>query len=282
MLSSGVLICLAAFPGLPGIPFLLMGGGLGAAAWTMKKKVKQVSAEAAIAQPKATRENLEDLLRVEPLSVEVGVGLISFLTGGANSQLLKRIGGIRKQLATDLGFIIPPVRVADNLALRAREYSICLKGVEMARFELPPGMELAIALTATENPPEGKPTKDPAFGVAAWWVPTSLAEKTRSMGYTVIDPLSVISTHLSELIKRTAHELFSRQEREARASAGSGEAADNPKVVEDLVPESCCRWWRCSDSFRICCASACRCAMRSRFWKLLVRPLRRLQKIQCC
>src|ERR1700733_8274322 len=120
MLSSAVLVALAAFPGLPGIPFLLLGGGLGMAAWTMKKKVKQVAAEAAIAQPKATRENLEDLLKVEPLSVEVGVGLISFLTGGANSQLLKRIGGVRKQLGTDLGFIIPPVRVADNLALRAR------------------------------------------------------------------------------------------------------------------------------------------------------------------
>jgi flagellar biosynthesis protein FlhA len=234
MLSSGVLIALAAFPGLPGIPFLLMGGGLGLAAWNMKKKTKQVAAEAAVAAPKATRENLEDLLKIEPLSVEVGVGLISFLTGGANSQLLKRIGGIRKQLATDLGFIIPPVRVADNLALRAREYSICLKGVEMARFELPPGMELAIALTATEKPPEGKPTKDPAFGVAAWWVPTSLAEKTRSMGYTVIDPLSVISTHLSELIKRTAHELFSRQEAKRVLDRVT---ADNPKVVEDLVPK---------------------------------------------
>jgi flagellar biosynthesis protein FlhA len=234
MLSSGVLIALAAFPGLPGIPFLLMGGGLGAAAWNMKKKTKQVAAEAAVAAPKATRENLEDLLKVEPLSVEVGVGLISFLTGGANSQLLKRIGGIRKQLATDLGFIIPPVRVADNLALRAREYSICLKGVEMARFELPPGSELAIALTATDKPPEGKPTKDPAFGVAAWWVPTSLAEKTRSMGYTVIDPLSVISTHLSELIKRTAHELFSRQEAKRVLDRVT---ADNPKVVEDLVPK---------------------------------------------
>jgi len=193
-----------------------------------------VAAEAATAQPKVTRENLEDLLKVEPLSVEVGVGLISFLTGGANSQLLKRIGGIRKQLATDLGFIIPPVRVADNLSLRAREYSICLKGVEMARFELPPGMELAIALTATERPPEGKPTKDPAFGVAAWWIPSSLAEKTRSTGYTVIDPLSVISTHLSELIKRTAHELFSRQEAKRVLDRVT---ADNPKVVEDLVPK---------------------------------------------
>jgi flagellar biosynthesis protein FlhA len=234
MLSSGVLVALAAFPGLPRIPFLVLGAGLGTAAWKMKKKSTQVSADAAAAQPKAAKENLEDLLKIEPLSIEVGVGLISFLTGGANSQLLKRIGGIRKQLATELGFIIPPVRVADNLSLRAREYSICLKGVEMARFELPPGSELAIALTATEKPPEGKPTKDPAFGVNAWWVPTSLAEKTRTMGYTVIDPLSVISTHLSELIKRTAHELFSRQEAKRMLDRVT---ADNPKVVEDLVPK---------------------------------------------
>jgi flagellar biosynthesis protein FlhA len=234
MLSSGVLVALAAFPGLPGIPFLLLGGGLGAVAWNMKKKNKLPSAEAGSAQPKAIRENLEDLLRIEPLSVEVGVGLISFLTGAANSPLLRRIAGIRKQLATELGFIIPPVRVSDNLSLRAREYSICLKGIEMARFELPPGAELAIALTATEKPPEGKPTKDPAFGVPAWWVPSSLSEKTRTLGYTVIDPLSVISTHLAELIKRTSHELFSRQEAKRLLDRVS---ADNPKVVEDLVPK---------------------------------------------
>ncbi len=234
MLSSAVLVALAAFPGLPRIPFLLMGAGIGTVAWKLKKKEAKPSLDTGSSQPKAARENLEDLLRIEPLSVEVGVGLISFLTGGANSPLLRRIAGIRKQLATELGFIIPSVRVADNLSLRAREYAISLKGVEMARFELPPGMELAIALTATERPAEGRPTKDPAFGVAAWWIPASLADKTRLMGYTVIDPLSVISTHLSELIKRTSHELFSRQEAKRMLDRVS---ADNPKVVEDLVPK---------------------------------------------
>ena len=232
ILASGVLIALAAFPGLPGVPFLLLGGGLGTVAWRMKKTVP--AAELAAVQPKAVRENLEELLRVEPLSVEVGVGLISFLQGAANSPLLRRVGGIRKQLATELGFIIPSVRVADNLALRAREYTISLKGVEMARFELPPGSELAIALTATGKPPEGKPTRDPAFGVNAWWVPSSLAEKTRSLGYSVIDPLSVLSTHLSELIKRNTHELFSRQEAKRLLDRVT---AENPKVVEDLVPK---------------------------------------------
>ena len=104
----------------------------------------------------------------------------------------------------------------------------------MARFELPPGAELAIALTGTGTPPEGKATKDPAFGVPAWWVPSSLSDKTRSLGYTVIDPLSVISTHLAELIKRTSYELFSRQEAKRMLDRVT---ADNPKVVEDLVPK---------------------------------------------
>jgi flagellar biosynthesis protein FlhA len=234
LLSSAVLVALAAFPGLPGIPFVLLGAGLGTAAWQLKRKAALPAPDAAAGQPKAAKDNLEDLLRIEPLSVEVGVGLISFLTGGASSQLLKRIGGIRRRLAGELGFIIPPVRVADNLALRPREYSISLKGVEMARFEVPAGSELAIALTATGKPPEGRATRDPAFGVEAWWVPASLAEKTRSLGYTVIDPLSVIGTHLSELIKRTSYELFSRQEAKRLLDRVS---ADNPRVVEDLVPK---------------------------------------------
>jgi flagellar biosynthesis protein FlhA len=234
LLSSGVLVALAAFPGLPGIPFVLLGAGLGTVAWRMHKKQALPAAGSSAEKPKPVRENLEELLRVEPLSVEVGVGLISFLAGGANSPLLRRIAGIRKQLAPELGFIIPPVRVADNLSLRAREYSIALKGIEIARFEMPAGLELAIALTASEKPPEGRPTKDPAFGVPAWWVPSALAEKTRAMGYTVIDPLSVASTHLAELIKRNAHELFSRQEAKRLLDRVS---AENPKVVEDLVPK---------------------------------------------
>jgi flagellar biosynthesis protein FlhA len=174
------------------------------------------------------------LLKVEPLSIEVGVSLISFISEGPNSPLLRRIAGIRKQLASELGFIIPAVRVTDNLSLRAREYSISLKGIEVARFEMPQGFELAIALTASDRPPEGRATKDPAFGVAAWWIPTSQAEKVRSMGYTVIDPLSVMSTHLAELIKRFAHELFSRQEAKKVLDRVS---AENAKVVEDLVPK---------------------------------------------
>jgi flagellar biosynthesis protein FlhA len=235
LLASGVLIALAAFPGLPKIPFLFLGVGLGAIGWQMKKRVDAAMLPETGAGPaKPVKENLDDLLRVEPLSIEVGVSLISFIAEGVNSPLLRRIGNIRKQLAGELGFIIPAVRVTDNLSLKAREYSICLKGIEVTRFELPQGMELAIALTSAERPPEGRPTKDPAFGVPAWWVPASHAETVRAMGYTVIDPLSVMSTHLAELIKRFAHELFSRQEAKKLLDRVS---IENAKVVEDLVPK---------------------------------------------
>src|SRR5262249_55779385 len=158
---------------LPKIPFILMGAGVGTLGWQLRKKsaVKEVEAAAAPAA-QAQKENLEDLLRVEPLTVEVGVSLVSFIAEGSQSPLLRRVSAIRKQLASELGFIIPPVRVNDNLStLRAREYAIFLKGIEIARFELMQGCDLAIAVTATERPPEGHPTKDPVFGVQAWWVP---------------------------------------------------------------------------------------------------------------
>lgn len=235
LLASGVLIALAAFPGLPGIPFVLLGAGLGSVGWRMRNTAVRRALPAAVAGPsRPAKENLDDLLKVEPLAIEVGVSLISYIADGANSPLLRRIGSIRKQLAAELGFIIPAVRVTDNLGLKAREYAISLKGIEVARFELPQGSELAIALTATEPPPEGRPTKDPAFGVAAWWVASSQAENVRARGYTVIDPLSVMTTHLSELIRRFSYELFSRQEtRKMLDRVG----VENARLVEDLVPK---------------------------------------------
>jgi flagellar biosynthesis protein FlhA len=234
LLASGVLIALALFPGLPKVPFLMLGGGLGTIGWRMKSRAGKTLLPEAAGTARPAKDNLDDLLRVEPLSIEVGVSLISFIAEGVKSPLLRRIGSIRKQLATELGFIIPAVRVTDNLALRAREYSICLKGIEVARFELPQGSELAIALTAADPPPGGRATKDPAFGVAAWWVPASQAESVRAKGYTVIDPLSVLTTHLAELVKRFAYELFSRQEARKLLDRVS---IENARVVEDLVPK---------------------------------------------
>lgn len=268
-LASGILMAMAAFPGLPKIPFLALSAGLGAIAWRLRQK--NGAADELAAQPLSAaapaKENVEQLLKVEPLAVEVGLGLVRLVEGGANSPLLRRIGGIRRQLASDLGYLLPPVRVTDNLSLRSREYVVLLKGTEIARFELPAGADLAISSTlargalvaqaaradlpvasvgpgasvgpvaqpgAQAGPPGGMPTSDPAFGMAAWWIPAAQADAARTAGFTVVDAVSVMGTHLGELFRRYAHELFSRQDVKTVLDRVT---VDNPKAVEDLVPK---------------------------------------------
>jgi flagellar biosynthesis protein FlhA len=164
----------------------------------------------------------------------VGLGLIGLVEGAQDSPLLRRISSIRRQLAGDLGYLLPPVRVTDNLSLRSREYVISLKGVEIARYELPQGCELAIATGAASAPLEGQATRDPAFGMSALWIPADRAERARNSGYTVVDGVSVLGTHLSETIRRYAHELFSRQDAKRLLDRVG---VEHPKVVEDVVPK---------------------------------------------
>ncbi len=163
LLASGVLVALSLFPGLPTIPFLALGGGLGAIGWRMRRKNDAAVKTSTESAEKPAKENLEALLQVDPLTVEVGLGLVKLVEGGANSPLLQRIAGIRKNLATQLGYYLPPVKVNDNLSLRSREYALLIKGVEMGRFEMPAGQELAIPSAGADGSMEGKPTKDPAF-----------------------------------------------------------------------------------------------------------------------
>jgi flagellar biosynthesis protein FlhA len=236
LLGAGVLIALALIPGIPKIPFLLLGGGAGYIGWKMKKKqaLEAPVEDAKSAKPEAAKDNIETLLRVEPLAIEVGLGLVKMVEGGENSPLLRRISSIRKQLASDLGYLLPPVRVADNLSLRSREYAILLKGVEISRYELPQGCDLAIPMGPPDPTLQGTPTRDPAFNMNALWIPSERAERARNAGYTVVDAVSVLGTHLSELIRRYAHELFSRQETK---KVMDRVAAENPKLIEDLIPK---------------------------------------------
>ena len=233
MLASGVLLVLGLLPGLPKIPFLLLGAALGAGSWQMRQQGLSVKDKEATT-PAPAKDSLESLLHIDPLAIEVGLGLVQFVEGGANSPLLRRIAGIRKQMASDLGYLLPPVRVTDNLTLRSREYVILLKGIEIARWELPSGCELAIPVGQPSEAIEGTETREPAFGMTAWWIPSEKAERARALGYTVVDPVSVLGTHLAELIRRNAHELFSRQDTKKLLDRV---ATDNPKVVEDLVPK---------------------------------------------
>jgi len=236
MLAGGVLVALAALPGMPKLPFLVLGLGAAAAGWNMRQKeVALTAAPAADAgRPANAKDNVESLLRVEPLAIEVGLGLIGLVEGAQESPLLRRISAIRRQLAGDLGYLLAPVRVTDNLSLRSREYVISMKGVEISRYELPQGCELAIPTSAASAPIEGQATRDPAFGMNAFWIPSDRTERARHSGYTVVDSVSVLGTHLSELIRRYAHELFSRQDAKRLLDRV---AVEHPKVVEDVVPK---------------------------------------------
>ena len=234
-LAGAVLAAMAAFPGLPKIPFLALGAAVGGYAWQAGRKAVIAKEMAPEKAKKPARESLEELLQVEPLSIEVGLGLVRLVEGGAESPLLRRIAAIRRQLASELGYLLPPVRVTDNLNLKAGEYVICLKGVEVARYELQLGCELAIE-PADSKPAkiEGTPAREPAFGLPALWVPAAAAEEARKAGYTVVDATSLLGTHLAEIARTYAHELFSRQDAKAVLDRV---AANNPRVVEDLVPK---------------------------------------------
>ena len=234
ILAGGVLGAMALFPGLPTIPFLVLGAGTGTIGWRLRQKAIVGTQSAETDTPTPQRENLESLLRVEPLAVEVGLGLVRFVEGGVNSPLLRRIAGIRRQLATDLGYLVPAVRVTDNLNLKTREYTIGLKGVEIGRFELPSGMDMAIPTSRDCPKLEGVSTREPAFGIAALWIPSDQADDARNAGYTVVDGVSVLGTHLAETIREYAHELYSRQDAKRLLDRV---AEENPKVVEDLVPK---------------------------------------------
>jgi len=234
-LASGVLSLLAFFPGLPVLPFLISAAMTGAIGWRLRRKSAPAAIAAAAPAPARERENIESLLKVEPLAVEVGLGLVKLVEGGPESPLLRRIAGIRRQMAGELGYLLPPVRLTDNLTLKVGEYVVSLKGVEIARFEIPSGCDLAIDPgTGKAMPADGKRTKEPAFGLPAWWIPTSLTENARGQGYTVVDAVNILGTHLAELIRRHAHELFSRQDAKKLLDRVTEE---NPKVVEDLVPK---------------------------------------------
>ena len=235
LLAGGVLLAMALFPGLPKIPFIVLGAGAGYAGWTLRTaEAKKSKAPAQTKQAKAA-ENLENLLKVEAVAIEVGLGLVRMVEGGQNSLLLSRISMIRKQLASEVGYLLPPVRVTDNLQLKAREYIISIKGLEVARYELQAGCEMAIQPAQPAAVlPTGVTTKEPAFNMPAVWINPDQVEKAKQLGYTVVDPVSVVGTHFTEVIRKYAAELLTRQETK-RILDRVGQ--DNGKLIEDLVPK---------------------------------------------
>jgi len=235
---SGVMGTLGLIPGLPKIPFFLMSGLL---AWMARRaqratavKEGEAIAPATALPPEKSKEQLETLLRLDDLSLEVGYGLVPLVDQAQGGQLLARIRALRRHLALQLGFIIPPVHITDNVQLNPREYIIRLRGVEIARWEMAQESLLAISSEATAQPLEGRETREPAFNVPAKWIAPALRDRALAAGYAVVDQTSVLATHLAEIIKQHAHALLTRQETKRLLDAL---AESQPKLLEELVPK---------------------------------------------
>jgi len=234
---SGILLLFALIPGLPFLPFLFLSlvlGFLGFHLTRSQKRVKEMAEEEEAPQEaQREEENYEDMLTVDLLELEVGYGLVPFVDASQNGELLDRIRSIRKQFVQSHGLIIPPIHIKDNLQLNPNQYALHLKGVRIATAEIMPGHYLAMDPGTASEKIEGKETTEPAFGLPARWIAEDRKERAQIAGYTVVDCTTVMATHLSELIKRHAHELLGRQEVQNLLDTT---ARSYPKLVEELVP----------------------------------------------
>ncbi|MDR1367130.1 MAG: flagellar biosynthesis protein FlhA [Candidatus Accumulibacter sp.] len=238
-LTAGIVGILGLVPGMPNLVFLCLASGLGALAWlTYWKKRGGIPVSVKVAPP-PTAESQEaswsDVAPLDVLGLEVGYRLIPLVDKSQDGELLKRIRGIRKKFAQEVGFLITPVHIRDNLELKPNTYRILLKGVEIGQGEAFPGRFLAINPGHVVGQLQGAETKDPAFGLPAYWIDTPLREQAQAYGYTVVDASTVVATHLNHLILSHASELLGRQETQALLEHL---AKETPKLVEDLVPKS--------------------------------------------
>jgi flagellar biosynthesis protein FlhA len=236
-IASAVLIFLGLVPGLPTFPFVMLGSLAGGLAYmTFKSKrailVKRGEEKKAVEKARGV-EKVETLLPLDILELEVGYGLIPLVDAEQGGELLERIKSIRRQLALEMGVIIPPVHIRDNMQLKPNQYAIIIKGVEVSGGELMPGYYLAMNPGDAKAEIEGIRTKEPAFGIPALWIGEQDKEKAQIAGYTVVDLSTVVATHLSEVLKTHSHELLGRQEVQALLDTL---AAERPKVVEELLP----------------------------------------------
>ncbi len=242
MLTAAIIGMMGMIPGMPHFAFLLLAGALAAFAYNLSKKSAMAAAQeksaAAVVVPattEASEASWEDVAQVDMLGLEVGYRLITLVDKEQDGDLLRRIKGIRKKFTQDIGFLPPSVHIRDNLDLRPNGYRITLKGVDIGSGEVYPNQLLAINPGSVTGTLAGTPTRDPAFGLPAVWIETSLRDQAQAMGYTVVDPGTVVATHLSHLINTRAAELLGRQEVQLLLDH-LGKIA--PKLVEDLVPKT--------------------------------------------
>lgn len=234
--AGGMMLFFALIPGFPKIPFLFLGFSCIAAAYfgsVRAKELLKTTTEENNAPQKETEERVENYLHVDPMELEIGYGLIPLVDEKQGGDLLNRITMIRRQLATELGIIIPPIRIRDNIQLKPNEYSIKIRTIKVGSGELMSGAYLAMDPGTATKKVRGIPTVEPAFGLSAIWVTESQKEDAELAGYTVVELPAVLATHLTEIIKQHAHEILTRQD--VRDLLDNIKES-NATVVDELVP----------------------------------------------
>ena len=240
-LSAVIIGLLGMIPGMPNFVFLFLAALFGTGAWAIQKR--QVAADKPIPvvmpksamMPEIQEASWADVSPLDMLGLEVGYRLIPLVDKTQDGELLRRIRGIRKKFAQEIGFLVSPVHIRDNLELKPNAYRILLKGVEIGKGEAFPGGFLAINPGRVIAQLAGNPTKDPAFGLPAIWIDAATRDQAQIFGYTVVDASTVVSTHLNHLLLSNAAELLGRQETQ---SLLDHLAKDMPKLIEDLVPKA--------------------------------------------
>ena len=241
-LAAGILLVIGLVPALPFFPFFILSAAAGFISYTLMEDQKKVTLEEESEEREMLPaeksgeypENVLELLKVEVLEVEIGYNLISMTDENRGGDLLGRITATRRQLALDSGVLVQPIRIRDNLQLEPNFYVIKIKGIEVARYSLIPGYYLALASGDSLEKMEGVETREPTFGLPATWIPESEKEKAELMNYTVVDASTVLITHLTEIVKKHAHELLGRQEVKALVDQVRETA---PAVVDELIPD---------------------------------------------
>jgi len=232
---AGVLMAFAMVPGLPGFPFLVLSALAGTVAYSLgqTKSGTEGAEEKKTPTSREETDNIDRYLRVDPLELEIGYSLIPIVDPEQGGDLLHRITMIRKQCALELGIVIPPIRIRDNVQLKPTEYVIKMRGADVAQGELRPGFLMALNPGTVTRRVPGLETVEPAFGLAALWIEAGRKEEAEEAGYTVVELPAVLATHLKETLKSHAHQLLDRQEVQHLIETVKKE---RPAVVEELIP----------------------------------------------
>ncbi len=241
MLAAGILFILGLIPAMPNFLFLTLAGATGYISYAMvqeEKKKKVMEQEKAVSkqaqEQKREPENVFAFFQVDTLEIEIGYNLIPLTDESQGGDLLQRLAAVRRQCAGEMGIYVRPIRIRDNLQLTPNAYSFKLRGAEIASGELAPGQYLAMDPLGQELEVKGIPTTEPTFGLPAWWVAAGDRDRVEFAGFTVVDSSTVLVTHLTEVIKRHAHELLGRQEVKELLDVVKEKT---PVVVEELVPD---------------------------------------------